>query len=122
MRINIEANSSLLLLFIFKSNHKRLVKCLFHAKIRRKYVNGLSPPILLISSHWCIICLLSFRLSTFIEMTISFCFLIILVLAVFQFIQSMSLFYRVVLILKNREIVRIWVGLHQSLHFYVGTC
>lgn len=113
--------SSFLLLFVLEGDHEGLVECLFHAKIGGEDVNGLSPPVFLVSSYGSIVCLFSFGFSSFVEMAISLSFLIVLILAVLQLIQPVRFLYGVVLVFKDREIVGVRVGLHESLHFDVGS-
>lgn len=112
---------SFFLLFVLESDHEGLVKSLLHTKISGEDVNGLSPPVLLVSSYRGIVGLLCLGFPSFVEMAISFCFLIVLILAVFQLIQPMCFLNGIVLVFKDREIVGVGVSLHESLHFDVGS-
>lgn len=90
---------------------------MFHAVVRTQIVDGLSPSVLLAGSQRELVDLFGQGFCFFIEMSISFSFLVVVVLVLFKLIKLMDFFETIIVFAVNGHIGRDCFVLGDSLEF-----
>ena len=88
-----------------------------HPKVRRNRVNGLSPTVFLVVRQWCVVAFLCLPLVPHVKVPIPFRFLTVLVVAIFELVESMLFLEWIVIFSEDGHVVGVGAGGHEVCEF-----